>query len=218
MQEFFLQILFILEVLIFLSVVFLQMVKESKSVVFLYACQSLTVAAMLVIFSYQESSWGLLITAAVMLLVKVVVAPIFFNRLIESQKIKFSTSTYLNTPLTLLVIMFIMMLVNSSVFVPLVSLAYETQQVVSVALSTILASLFLTINRRGALSQIIGILSLENSIVSFASLIGLKQTIGLELGIIFDIFVWIVIAAVFMSMMYKHFGSLNITEIKTLKD
>lgn len=218
MEQIFLQILFVLEVLIFLSVVFLQMARESKTVVLVYLCQSLAVVAMLAIFSFQEHSWGLLASAAVMLGIKAVVAPIFFFRLIESQKIKFSTSTYLNTPMMLLAIMFIVMLVNSSVFMPLVSLAYENQQIVFIALSGILSSLFLIINRRGALSQIIGILSLENSIVSFASVIGLKQTLALELGIIFDIFVWIVIATVFMSMMYKYFGSLNITEIKNLKD
>jgi len=73
------------------------------------------------------------------------------------------------------------------------------------------------INRKGALSQMIGVLSLENSIVSFAFTAGLEQKPGLELGITFDIFVWIIIATVFVSMVYKKFKTLDVTEMSRLK-
>jgi len=68
------------------------------------------------------------------------------------------------------------------------------------------------------LSQIIGILSLENTIVAFTIFAGLEQSASLQIGIIFDIFVWLIIATVFVSMIYKHFGSLDVTSMKTLKD
>jgi len=191
---------------------------ESRSSVILYAAQSLVVSLMLIIFSFQENSSGLFVSALAMLAVKVAIMPIFFFNLINKQKLKFATTSYLSVPMTLLVIMFIVVLANSSVFRSLTSIPSEYSTAIPIALSGILASLFLTINKRGALSQIIGILSLENCIVSFASIIGLKQTLVLELGIIFDIFVWSVIATVFISMMYKHFGSLNITQITHLKD
>ena len=79
-------------------------------------------------------------------------------------------------------------------------------------------SLFLIINRKSALSQIVGILSLENSIVAFAIFAGLEQSLSLQIGILFDISVWLIIATVFMSMMYTHFGSLDVTDMKKLKD
>jgi len=218
MQENILQILLFSEILVFISVIFLQMVKESKNVVMIYAFQSVMVSIMLFAIAYTENSFTLFLSALAMLTVKAIAAPKFFFRLIDNRTVNISASAYLSTPLTLLTIMFIVVLANSTVFLPLVTLSEETQQVTAIALSSILASLFLTINRRGALSQIIGILSLENSIVSFASLIGIKQELGLELGIIFDISVWIIIATVFTTMMYKHFGTLNITEIKNLKD
>jgi len=46
----------------------------------------------------------------------------------------------------------------------------------------------------------------------------LEQSPTLQLGIIFDIAVWIVISTVFTSMIYQHFGSLDVTEMKSLKD
>ncbi len=64
----------------------------------------------------------------------------------------------------------------------------------------------------------IGILSLENGIVCFATFAGLEQTPGLQLGVIFDIFVWVIIATVFISMIYRHFGSLDVSAMRTLKE
>lgn len=213
-----LQILFFLEVLIFLSVIFLQIVNGNKGIIILYIAQSLAVSIMLIILSFQENSLGLFMSALVVMGVKVIIAPIFFLRLVSKQKLNFSTTSYLSTPMTLLIIMLIVVLAKSPVFLSLSNISAELNYAVPIALSSILASLFLIMNRRGAMSQVVGMLSLENSIVSFASIIGLKQTFSLELGIIFDIFVWIAIAVVFVSMMYKHFGTLNITEIRHLKD
>lgn len=218
MPEDILQILFFSETIIFLSIIFLQIIKESKTIVRVYVFQSIAVSVMLFALSYTEHSFSLFLSAFLSLAVKAYLAPKFFFRLIDNQKINISASAYLSTPLTLLITMSIVLLANSAVFHPLVSLTEETQQVIAIALGGILSSLFLTINRRGALSQIIGILSLENAIVSFGSLIGIKQELGLELGVIFDISVWMIIAAVFTTMVYRHFGTLNITEIKHLKD
>ena len=68
------------------------------------------------------------------------------------------------------------------------------------------------------MSQIIGILSLENGIVAFALFSGLEQSPALQIGIMFDLLVWVIIAAVFISMIYKQFGSLDVTELKHLKE
>jgi hydrogenase-4 component E len=127
-------------------------------------------------------------------------------------------SNYINTPLTLIIVAALTAIAHSSLFTPLVNIVPGNQELLSLALSAIFISLFLIVNRKGALSQIVGVLSLENSIVAFAFFAGLEQAPSLQLGIIFDISAWVVIATVFMSMIYKHFGSLDVTEMKSLKD
>lgn len=64
----------------------------------------------------------------------------------------------------------------------------------------------------------VGVLSLENSIVLFAAVAGLESTAGPQIGILFDISVWVIIATVFASMMYTHFGSLNVSKMNSLKE
>lgn len=78
-------------------------------------------------------------------------------------------------------------------------------------------SVFLTINRKGAMSQIIGILSLENSIFVFSYFLGTKQSAMLEIGILFDVLFWIIISSTFVRMIVKHFGSIDVTQLRELK-
>ena len=103
-------------------------------------------------------------------------------------------------------------------FISLTSIIPANQALSAIAFSSMFLSLFLIINRKGALSQIIGILSFENSIVAFAVFSGLEQSPTLQMGIIFDIFIWLIIATVFISMLYKHFGSLDVTSMTSLKE
>src|SRR3989339_720927 len=52
----------------------------------------------------------------------------------------------------------------------------------------------------------------------FAPLAGLEESPSSQLGIMFDIAIWVVIATVFAGMVYKQFGSLNVTAMKHLKE
>jgi len=114
--------------------------------------------------------------------------------------------------------MALVMFSYSRIFLPLGILVPEALGLLPLNLAIILISIFLLINRRGAFSQMIGILSLENSILLLASFIGIKQSLALEMGIIFDIVIWMIIAQIFISMIYKQFGSLNVTQMKRLTE
>ncbi|HVY55664.1 MAG TPA: hypothetical protein VHC46_07910, partial [Thermodesulfobacteriota bacterium] len=189
-----------------------------SGVVLLYSVQSLIIAVVLFYSSLKEASVLLVAAALATLFVKVVIIPHFFSGLIKKHRLQFSVSTYLNTPLTLIALMLLTALSYSHFFGPLTILAPDKENALSLAIAMVLVSIFLIINRKGALSQMIGILSLENAIVSFAYVAGLETTAGLQIGILFDIFIWVIIATVFASMIYRHFGSLNVSELKHLKE
>ncbi|MCX6013904.1 MAG: hypothetical protein NTV30_11010 [Chloroflexi bacterium] len=184
----------------------------------MYGIQSLVVVILLVGSFLEKGSIALLLVAVLIMIVKFILAPVFIVRLINKHELKYSVSTYVNTPLSLIIVTVLTALAHSHLFMPLTHIIPANQQLLSLALSSILISLFLIVNRKGALSQIIGILSLENSIVAFVLFAGLEQSPVLQIGIIFDVFVWIIIATIFISMIYRHFGSLDVTKMKHLKD
>ncbi len=208
----------ILLAIIFLTIVFLHIAKKNMAVVAAYGIQSSAIVAILFGSFVQTGNISLLFLALLVFVVKVVLAPIFFVKLIKKHELAFSVSTYLNMPLTLIVLAGLTAIANSNKFVSLTNIIPANQTLLSLALSAMFLSLFLIINRKGALSQIVGILSLENSIVAFAVFAGLEQSLGLQIGIIFNISIWLVIATVFMSMIYRHFGTLDVSSMTDLKD
>jgi hydrogenase-4 component E len=157
--------------------------------------------------------------AAIMtFLVKVIAAPFFFLRFIKKHRLQFSVSTYLNGPMTLIVLALLIAFPYSHFFKPLAAISPGNKDALLLSMSMIFVSIFLTVNRKGALSQMVGILSMENAIVSFAYVSGLETTAGAQAGILFIIFIWIIIASVFASMIYHYFGSLDVSKMKHLKE
>ena len=203
---------------LFLTTVLLHTTRKNTSAIMLYRVQSLIIGAILLKSFYETGSLALLIVALVTIIVKVLAAPQFFQSLIKKQALTLSASTYLNTPLTLAALVALIAIVHTGIFDPLASLAPMNKDLLSLTLSAIFVSFFLIINRKGAISQMLGILSLENTIVAFAFLAGLDQSPSLQIGILFDIFIWFSVATIFVAMMYKHFRSLDVTIMNHLKD
>lgn len=210
------QLYFTLDLIAFLATIGLHIVKTNRSIIRLYLVQSLVVTFFLLSIGFAEGERGLLFVGALTLLIKVILAPLFFTRLVQRYGTRFTINNYLSTPWTLLVLMGLVMFSYSRIFSPLGMLVPDSLGLFSLNISIVLISIFMLINRRGAFSQMIGILSLENSILLLASLVGIKQSVALEMGIIFDIVIWMIIAQVFISMIYKQFGTLNVTQMKGL--
>jgi len=189
--------LFLLEIILITSVVFMHLAKKMYPVIFLYGVQSFIISSVL-FFSSLKSATLLLIAAVLMtFLVKVIIAPYFFLKVINKYRLKFSVSTYLNMPVTLLVLALLIAFSYSGLFSPLITLAPDSGNTLSLAIGMMFVSIFLIVNRKGVLSQIFGVLSLENAIVSFSYLSGLEVNAGGQIGILFDLVIWILITVVF---------------------
>src|SRR3989344_3897871 len=144
----------------FLTIVFLHVSKKHLAAIWAYAIQSLAIVALLLNSFFETLNPPLLAVALLVLMVKVVLAPGFFSRLVKKNELIFSASTYLSTPVTLIILATLVAIAHSDIFKPLSSIVAGHQSLLSLSLSMIFLSLLLIINRKSALSQIIGILSL----------------------------------------------------------
>jgi hypothetical protein len=54
--------------------------------------------------------------------------------------------------------------------------------------------------------------------VFLSTIASVKQPVGLEIGMLFDIALWIVVAMVFISMIHAQFGSLSTVPLKKLTE
>lgn len=196
----------------------MHMVKRNSTLVTVYLLQSLTVVGLLGIHAYEISPLPYLFIALIVFIVKVIIAPRFFLGLVGKSVANLSSSSYFSIPMTLSAIVGLIVFSQSDVFSPLSSLIPQASALRMMLISSLFISLFLTINRKGALSQIIGILSFENSIFAIGFFIGLQQPLSLELGILFDVLIWVIISTVFVSMIHKQFDSYDVTRMRHLKE
>ena len=205
-------------IVVFLTVVFLHVTRKSTTVIALYVFQSIAITLILLSSFFETGSWPLIVIAFLTFAIKAVVAPLFFTQLIKKHHLTFSASTYLNMPTSLLAVALLTALSHSSIFAPLAAIVSENASIITLSIAVILIALLLIINHKDIVSQAIGILSLENGIVAFSVFSGLEQAPGLQVGIMFNIVIWVVIASIFASMIYRHFGSLETTTMKHLKE
>ncbi|OGI22447.1 MAG: hypothetical protein A2808_03015 [Candidatus Moranbacteria bacterium RIFCSPHIGHO2_01_FULL_55_24] len=212
------QFFFFLDIIAFLAAFLLNVVKGNRNILRLYFLQSFAVSVVLMAAGILEGAHGLLWVGALTFLIKCVMAPAFFFRILKKYGSSASSTQYLSLPFTLLVLLGLVLLAYSKVFLPLAPLAPEALGSLSLNIAIVFVSIFLIINGRAAFSQIIGILSLENGIVLLAAFVGIEQPLALEMGIIFDIVVWIVIVNAFIGMIYRQFQSLDTRELKHLTE
>jgi len=203
---------------IFLATIFFHVVKRNSYAASAYGVQSLAVVLLLFRSFLETKSLSMLFVVILVLAIKVFLALHFFLGFVKKYKPGVSATAYLNLPLTLIVVAALSTFAHSRVFAPLAAIVPGNAALLSLGIAGILLSLFLMVNRKGMLSQVIGVLSLENSIVVFGLFAGLEQSNILQIGIMFNILVWLIITSIFSSMIYRHFGTIEMAEMKSLKE
>ncbi|MGB3073074.1 MAG: hypothetical protein WBP40_01675 [Candidatus Moraniibacteriota bacterium] len=216
MESDFLQLTLSLDLMAFVAVVLLHLVKSTTYTLRLYALQSAAVATIIIVLGIAGDELGLVIVGVVTFIAKVIVAPYFFLRLLRRFGHLVASTSYLSTPATLAVMLGLIVFAASQSFAALWTVSSVTPDVFVFNIAMVFIAIFLLINRQGALAQIIAVLALENSVVLFALFLGVKQTLALELGIVFDILVWMVIAYAFLRLVHRQFGSLDTREMNRL--
>lgn len=202
---------------IYLSVLMMNMVKKNTTIVTLYCIQSLALVILLGIHSIPEQSISLILIVTLVVIIKLIVAPLMFYRFIKRGRAIFTASTYLNIPSTLLVLLILSVFAQSDVFSPFDAYLDITSLMQILLFGSILISIFLIINRKGILSQAIGILSLENCVTAVSLFLGSRLGAGLEAGILFDVLFWILVVNIFIRYIYKHYPSIDVTNLTHLQ-
>jgi len=218
METLFVTPLLMLQVVLLIIVIFFDLTRRNRQLVWLYALQSLAVAQVLLFLGWRDHSWVLFAIVGATLIIKCIVAPKVFFNLLKKHDLVFTSSAHVNTPVMLGLILLLVIVVNSSITPLFARVIPGEGEMLFLSISAFFVSLFFTINRRGAFSQVIGILSAENCLVVIAALMNIHVELWLELGILADIFAWILIGSTFISVVSKHFGTTDVSVMKELAE
>ncbi len=199
------------------------LIVSSRSLMFyvrLFAIQSflLGFVALLVAVGFGETH--IFIAAILTIAVKAIVIPIALAKVIDKIKVHKEIDFTINITTSLLLCALLVILADS-VAKPILEAQRVSDlavfKVLPISIAVMLIGLFIMIARKQAVSQIVGLLTMENGVF----LSGLSITYGMplivEVGIFFDIFVAVLILGVFVFRINKTFDTINLDTIRRLR-
>ncbi|MDE2059829.1 MAG: hypothetical protein KGJ27_08935, partial [candidate division NC10 bacterium] len=92
-----------------------------------------------------------------------------------------------------------------------------TAEAIPIAFAGVLIGFFVMVNRRRALTQILGFLMLENSIFLLALLATYGVPFIVEMGVFLDVLVVVLIMEVFIYRIKENFDSIEVDRLGRLK-
>ena len=188
------------------------------SLIDLFAAQGLALATSTVIVAYATKQPHLYFSAALTLILKVILLPWILHRLIRKLDVKWDVEQLINIPTTMLVgIVLVVFAFNLAS--PISQLASTvTRATLGIAMACVMLSFLMMITRRKAIPQVIGFLSMENGLFFAATSATYGMPMVVELGIALDVLVGMLILGVFFFQIREQFDSLDLQHLEKLKE
>jgi len=199
------------------------LIVSSRNLMFyirLFALQSflLGMVAILVAVGYGETH--ILVAAFLTMAIKAIAIPLVLTKAIDRIHVQKEIDFSINITASLLLCGGIVVLAGSvaqSILGAQQADAPAISRVLSASIAVMLIGLFIMMTRRKALTQIVGLLTMENGVF----LSGLSITYGMplivEVGIFFDILVAVLILGVFVFRINRTFDSISIDALRSLR-
>jgi len=188
------------------------------SLINLFAWQGALLSLSTAIVAFTTHQHHLYYSAALTLVLKVIVLPLLLYRLITKLNVRWDVETLINIPTTMLAgIALVIFAFNLAA--PISELAQGiTRGIIGIALASVLLSLLIMLTRRKAVTQVVAFLTLENSLFFAATSATQGMPLVVEFGIALDVLVATFIFGVFFFQIRETFDSLDITHMEKLKD
>ena len=203
---------------IFLLMSFLLIVRNSLAgQVRMFAVQSAVLAALAGVVAYFGGRGELAGVAVVLVIVKVIVIPSVLTRAVSKIGMQRAVVPYLGTSISMFICA-LLVVVAFYVMAPVTSSnSLPTADGIPLAFAGVLIGFFTTVNRRRALTQILGFLMLENSVFMLALLATYGVPLIVELGVFLDVLVAVLILEVFVYRIRENFDSIDVKRMGALR-
>ena len=188
------------------------------SLIHLFAWQGAALAASTLIVAYSTGQAHLYFSAALTVVLKVMLIPWVLHRLIDRLYVRWDIETLINIPTTML-IGIVLVVFSFNLALPISQLASTvTRSTLGIAMASVMLSFLMMITRRKAIPQVIGFLAMENGLFFAATSATYGMPMVVELGIALDVLVGMLILGVFFFQIREQFDSLDLKHLEKLKE
>jgi len=175
----------------------------------LYATQGAALALAAGFVAHTSGRSALYWAAAITLVLKVFVLPRILRRLMRRLHPRGEVGTLINAPAIMLIGLALVVLAFN-VALPVAELSGAIARgTLGIALACVLLSFLMMITRAQALPQVVGFLSMENSLYFAATAVSYGMPMVLELGIALDVLIAMIILGVFVFHVRERFDAVD---------
>jgi len=183
-----------------------------------FGLQSFVLALLSVLIAVYSGSLELLGVGVALVVVKGVTIPRVLNRVVVKIGLQRAAAPYLGTT-PALIICGVLTIIAFYVMTPIAaSNPLPTADAIPLAFAGVLVGFFVMVNRRRAVTQILGFLMLENGIFLLALLATYGVPFIVEMGVFLDVLVAVLIMEVFVYHIKDNFDSIDVGELGKLKE
>lgn len=192
--------------------------RRTQRLITLFAWQGAILFVSTCLVAYGEGLRELYYSAALTLILKVILLPWILHRLIQRLGAQWDSETLVNIPTTMLVGV-VLVIFAFGLAQPISVLSTTiTRNTLGIALAVIFLAFLMMITRRKAVTQVIGFLAMENGLFFAATSATYGMPMVIELGIALDLLVGVFILGIFFFQIREQFDSLDLRHLEALKE
>lgn len=184
----------------------------------LLAFQGLVLSINMALVAYVTQHNELYISVILTLFLKVWFIPYILSRLLIRLQVQNIAEPIVNLPTTLLIGL-VLVIFAFNLSLPITQISTDSNRdTLALALASVLLSLFMMMVKRKAISQVISLLALENSLFFAASSATNGMPLVVELGMAFDVLIGLFIFGLFFFQIRDTFDSFDLRHLEKLRE
>jgi hydrogenase-4 component E len=201
---------------ILLTAIAMNALKRIESCVKVYILNSWLLSALIAIVALMIGEAHLYIASFVTLLSKGMVIPWFLRKIVKQMKVTRDVEPYISNALSLTISGMLVAVVYASLREGIFVTGFS-RNVLQISIAVILIGLFIMITRRKAITQVIGLLFMENGLFLAGFSLTFGMPIIIELGVLFDMLMGVIILGIFAIQIKRVFTSSDLDKLTILK-
>lgn len=188
----------------------------------MFALQSFLLAAIAGTIAFFNHSNHIYIAATLTFVVKTLVLPVLLERIVARVGIQQEIEPLINVPLSVLIsggLTLVGYIVAESFYHPEETSASAAlgHNTLAIAIALFLIGFFTMLNRRKALTQVLGLLSMENGLFLAAISLTYGMPLVVEIGIFFDVLVAAMVLGILVYRIGETFDSMDVSKLRRLR-
>jgi hydrogenase-4 component E len=192
-------------------------VRRLDSAIWLLVTQGLLLGATAGAIAVASGAVQVYVAAALTVVIKAVVLPTILFRVLRAVRVRREVELALSTRAALLLAVGAVLVAYRAAGTLNLPGAVPSQHALPVAVALVLMGLGLMIGRKKALSQIAGLIIMENGVYLAALVVTLGLPLSVELGVFFDLLVGVLLLGVFAYRINQTFDTINTDRLRALR-